>query len=109
VLSSQLLQRTKGRVIDYTFTVGFDHSVRNEEIITQCIQPSIEAFYKAHQDELPDKPKYYLEACDRLGRTFAIRVFFRKGQAKALYSLQPELLSMIVSRWDDYRKTQTSL
>jgi len=107
VLNSRVLHCTKQRVIDYTFTVGFGHEFSGEELVTKCIQPAIETFYKRYQNKLPEKPKYYLTASDRLGRTFAIRTFFQKGDARTLYNLQPELLSMIMDRWDAYRQAQT--
>lgn len=107
VMNSRVLQCTKQKVVNYTFTVGFDNAFSNEELITNCIKPAIETFYKRYQSKLPEKPKYYLTVFDRTGRTFAIRAFFRKGDAKTLYNLQPELLSMIIDRWDAYRKTQT--
>lgn len=107
VLNSQVLHCTKQKVIDYTFTVGFGHELSSEELVTKCIQPAIETFYEKYQSRLPEKPKYYLTASDRLGRTFAIRTFFHKGDARTLYTLQPELLSMIIDCWDAYRKAQT--
>ena len=107
VLNSRILHCTKQKIIDYSFQVSFGHEIPNEEIVDKCIRPAIEAFYEKYKDKLPEKPKYYLTAYDRTGRTFTIRAFFNKGNARALYNLQPELLSMIADRADASRKAKT--
>jgi len=108
VMTSQVLNCTHEGLIKYSFPVGFGHEMSNQDLMKKCIQPAIDEFYKMHGEKLLRKPEYYFETSDRLGRNFKIRVFVPKGEAKTLYTLQPELLSMIVDRWDQERKVALS-
>ena len=103
VLNSRIENCTERNSIDYTFMIGFNHEIGNKELIYRCIAPAIDEFYAIHMDKLPRKPKYSLTEVDRLGRKFAIRFFFKRGKAKVLYDLQPELTNMIIERWDMIR------
>lgn len=107
VLTSKVLNCTHEGVIKYVFPVGFGHEVSNEDITRKCIEPAIEEFYAMNEKELPRKPEYYFDSSDRLGKSFKIRMFIPKGEARTLYRLQPELLNMIVTRWDRLRPSQT--
>jgi hypothetical protein len=107
VLNSQILNSIKDDLIDYTFNVGFSHEIPNEALINNCIIPAIEEFYESHRERLPRKPEWSFATSDRSGRSFAIRIFFNRGEAKTLYNLQPELLQKIVDRWDSYKKGST--
>jgi small-conductance mechanosensitive channel len=104
VLDSKILNYSTGDVFDYTFQVGFPHEVPNEEIISKCIVPAIEAFYEKYKDILPRKPEFSMSSMDRLGRSFAIRMFFPEKKIKTFYDIQPELMRSIVARWDNLRK-----
>ncbi len=100
VLNSRITHCTKEGVIDYSFTLNcFDHSLDNKEIVKNVLEPVIEEFCKEHEKQLVDTPKYYLVDTDRGGKAFSIRLFFRKGDARSLYNLQPELLKMMVDRY----------
>jgi len=104
VLDSKILNYSKGNVFDYTFQVGFPHDVTNEEIINKCIVPALEKFYEKYKDVLPRKPEFSMSKMDRLGRSFAIRVFFPEKKTKTFYDIQPELMQNIVNNWDNLRK-----
>ena len=103
VLNSKIENCTEGNYVDYTFMIGFDHRLGNMELNWKCMAPAIDEFYSMHKDKLPRKPEYSLAQVDRLGRTFAVRLFFRRGKAKVLYDLKPELTNMILERWDMIR------
>ena len=45
------------------------------------------------------KLEAYIDASNRVGRTFLIRILILMGEAKNLYVLKPELLDMIMARW----------
>ncbi len=104
VLDSKILNYSQGDVFDYTFQVGFPHDIANEELINKCIVPALEKFYEKHKDVLPRKPEFSMSKMDRLGRSFAIRVFFPEKKTKTFYDIQPELLQNIVNNWDNLRK-----
>lgn len=105
ILNSRILNCTVGDQVDYTFTIGFDHKVGNKELVEKCIIPAIHEFHLKHKDEIPKKPEHCMASNDRLGREFAIRFFFPKGRAKTFYDLQPELVDMMVRRWDTLHLT----
>lgn len=107
VLNSKILDCTKGNVIDYSFKIGFDHSLNNETVFSKILEPAIGEFYEKHRKCLVEQPKYYLIDSDRVGKTFSIRLFFRKGDARSLYNLQPVLLKMILDRYYDERDKKT--
>jgi len=103
VMNSRVLNLTHEGYIKYTFTIGFGHETPNRVLLEECIQPAIDEFHGRHRDEQLRKPEAYLEAGDRLGKVFLIRIFIPKGEAKTLHMLQPELLDMIMTRWYDLR------
>ncbi len=104
VLDSQILNYSTGDLFDYTFTVGFPHDISNEEITSKCIVPAIEKFYEKYKEILPRKPEFSMSSMDRLGRSFAIRMFFPEKKTKTFYDIQPELMQSIVNNWDNLRK-----
>jgi small-conductance mechanosensitive channel len=103
VMNSRILNLTHEGFIKYTFTVGFNHQVDNETVMKEAIQPAIEKFHEKYKGDHLRKPEAYMESSDRLGRSFLIRFFIQKGEAKNLYVLQPELLDMIMRRWDSLK------
>ena len=107
VLNSRILHCTKGDVIDHSFTINFDHSLTNERVIKEVIEPAIKEFYGKHREQIRELPKYYLTASDRGGKTFTIRLFFRKGDARSLYNLQPILLQIILDLYYVERDKKT--
>ena len=104
ILNSRILHCTKEGVIDYSFTLNcFDHSFTNERVIRNILEPAINEFCRKHRDRLVDTPKCYLIDADRTGKTFSIRLFLQKGDARSLYNLQPVLLRMILDRYYEER------
>ena len=99
VMNSRILNLTHEGYIKYTFTVGFGHDVSNHALMERCIEPALDEFHGKHEHEQLRRPEAYLDSSDRVGRTFLIRFFIPKGEAKNLYVLQPELLDMIMERW----------
>jgi len=103
VLDSIILNYSgKKDIIDYSFQMGFPHleNITNEELMEECIKPTIEKFYKKHKDMLSRKPEASMSKMDRLGRAFMIRMFFPEGKVNKFYDLQPELMQDIVNCWD---------
>lgn len=99
VMNSRILNLTHEGFIKYTFTIGFDHAMTNQALMERCIQPAIDEFHEKHLDLQLRKPEAYLDSGDRFGKNFLIRIFIPKGEAKTLYTLRPELLDMIMTRW----------
>lgn len=104
VMSSRVLNCTHEGFIRYTFSLAFPHGISNEDIIRKCIEPAIEEFHEKHRDKQLRRPEAYFETTSHLGRSFKIRIFIPKGEARTLYILQPELSDMIINRWDIERK-----
>ncbi|MGQ9680130.1 MAG: mechanosensitive ion channel family protein [Candidatus Bathyarchaeia archaeon] len=104
VMNSRIINCTHEGFIKYTFTLSLPHTpVSNEELMRKCIEPAIEEFHMKHQEKQLRKPEAYFETSVTMGRSFKIRIFISKGEAKMLYLLQPELASMIMNRWDAER------
>jgi len=103
VMNSRILNLTHEGFIKHTFTMGFDHSIPNDVVMSQCIQPAIDEFHAKHQEEQLRKPEAYLNAVNRLEKSFLIRIFIPLGEAKTLYVQKPELMEMIAKRWYDCR------
>ena len=106
VMNSRVLNMTHEGFIKYTFTVSFSHEFPNAVLMERCIQPAIEEFHEKHKADQLRRPEVYLGHSDRLGMSFLIRFFIPKGEAKKLYVLRPELLSMITGRWDELKQSQ---
>jgi hypothetical protein len=108
VMNSQVMNCTHEGFIKYTFSLGFPHTIVNEESETQCIEPAIDAFHENHRAQQLRRPEYYFEGSTHVARSYKIRIFIPKGEAKTLYTLQPELSNMIMKRWDLIRYSGTS-
>ena len=95
----------KKDIIDYSFKMAFPHleNVTNEELMAECIKPTLEKFYEKHKDVLPKKPEASMLNMDRLGREFTIRMFFPEGRINEFYDLQPALMQNIVTCWDCFK------
>jgi small-conductance mechanosensitive channel len=100
ILNSKITHFTKEGVIDYSFPLNFfDHSLDNERIINNVLEPVIVEFYKEYGERFVDRPKYYLVDADHAKKVFSIRLFFKKGDARSLYNLHPVLLKMMLDRY----------
>ena len=107
VMNNRVLNMTHEGFIKYTFTLDIPHSMisSNEEIERKCVEPSIEEFHQIHMDLELRKPEFYFESSGSVSRSFKIRIFIPKGEAKILYSLRPELSNMIMNKWDELRRS----
>ena len=106
VMSSRILNITHEGFIKYTFTVGFDHSIPNNKLMEECLNPALEEFHLLHEDKQLRKPEVYLDSSDRVGKKYLIRIFIPKGGAKDLYVLQPELLDRILEYYYNLKNAQ---
>ena len=69
----------------------------------KILNPAIEEFHGNCGDGGFRCPEAYMDAADRLGKTYMIRLFVPKGEAKTLYTVQPELTRLIVEKYDEAR------
>ncbi len=106
VMNSRILNITHEGFIKYTFTVGFDHSISNNKLMEECLNPALEEFHLLHEDKQLRKPEAYLDSSDRVGKKYLIRIFIPKGEAKDLYVLQPELLDRILENYYNLKNAQ---
>lgn len=100
IMNNRIINCTHKGFIRYVFSLSFPHGLSNEEIIKECIEPAIEEFHEKYKDKQLRKPEYYFEALTHFNKSFKIRIFIPKGEAKTLYQLQPELLDMITKKWE---------
>jgi hypothetical protein len=105
-MNSRILNCTHEGLIKYTFSLSLPHSLSSEETMRKCIEPAIEEFHRKYQDKQLRKPEYYFETSTNFGRSYKIRIFISRGEAKTLYTLQPELSDMIINLWDYERKVK---
>jgi len=104
VMNSRVLNMTHEGFIKYTFKIGFSHKLPNEDLMERCIQLAIDEFHDKHEADQLRKPEAYLDYSNWIERSFLIRFFIPKGKARSLYVLKPELLDMIMERWDELNK-----
>jgi small-conductance mechanosensitive channel len=106
-----IIRNYSGRqdIIDYSFKMGFPHgeNITNEELVAECVKPTIEKFYEKHKDILPKKPEVSMLSMDRLGREFSIRMFVPEGKINEFYDLQPALMQDIVTCWDCFKEKKS--
>ncbi len=101
VMNNRILNCTHEGYIKHTFTMVFPHgTILNDNIMKRCMLPAIEEFYDKHRDLQIRKPEAYFETSVPFGRSFKIRIFIPKGEAKTLYVLQAELTDLVMTRWD---------
>ena len=104
VMNSRILNCTHEGFIKYTFSLSVPHGISSEDMEKKCVEPAIEEFHRKYQDKELRKPEYYFETSTNFGRSYKIRIFIPKGDARTLYVLQPELADMIMNRWDAERR-----
>jgi hypothetical protein len=69
----------------------------------KILKPAIEAFHENCGNGGFRCPEAYMDVVDRLGKIYMIRLFIPKGEAKTLYTMQPELTRLIMGRNDEVR------
>ncbi|MFH1180685.1 MAG: mechanosensitive ion channel domain-containing protein [Candidatus Bathyarchaeota archaeon] len=107
VMSSKVLNMTHEGYIKYTYRINFDHVISEERFFTEVLNPAMQEFTNLWSGEGLRSPEAYLDAVDRLGKTYLIRLFIAKGEAKMLYTLQPELTKLIMKHYDALRNPDT--
>ena len=103
VMSSKILNMTHEGLIKYTYSVNFDHALTEERVFKEILEPAIQDFHSHCDDGSIRCPEAYLDSADRFGKTYKIRLFIPKGEAKMLYTLQPELNQLIMKHFDRAR------
>lgn len=103
VMNSKILNMTHEGNIKYTFKVNFGHELTEKQVMDMILDPAIEEFHTNYANGEFRCPEVYMDVVDRLGKTYMIRLFIPKGEAKALYTMQPELSRLIVRRYDEAR------
>ena len=104
VMNSRVLHMTHEGLIKYAFTISFTHEFSNDILMEKCIQSAIDEFYNVHKVDNLRRPEAYFDSIAPVSRSFLIRIFIPKGEAKKLYMLKPELLDRIIGKWDELRK-----
>jgi len=103
VMSSMILNMTHEGYIKYTYSVNFDHTYTEEKVFKEILEPAIRDFHQFCGEGSLRTPEAYLELADRLGKSYKIRLFIPKGEAKMLYTMQPELTQFIMKYFDKAR------
>lgn len=100
VMNSRILNLTHEGIIKYTFTIGFSHEFTEEDIMMKVIAPAIKDFCVISGKDGIRTPEAYLDTASRLEKVYLIRLFIPKGEASALYRLQPQLMQLIMRNFD---------
>ena len=101
VMNNRVLNCTHEGSIKYVFSITVPHSeLSNNNIEKDCLLPAIDEFLRRHSNAQLRRPEYYFEGSQAFGRSFKIRLFIPKGEAKTLYSYQPELSDIVIDHWD---------
>jgi small conductance mechanosensitive channel len=105
VLNSRVLNCTHEGFIRNTFIFTVPHLVPigNEEVLGHCIEPAIEELCEKYPKVMLRRPEAYFEESVPFGRSYKIRIFVPKGEAKTMFVLQAELSNRIMDLWDRAR------
>jgi len=103
VMNSKILNMTHEGYIKYTFKVNFGHELTEKQVMESIIKPAIEDFHDNCVNGEFRCPEAYMDVVDRLGKTYMIRLFIPKGEARTLYTMLPELTRLIMRKYDDVR------
>jgi small conductance mechanosensitive channel len=106
VMNSKILNLTHEGYIKYTFKVNFGHELTEKQVMDEVLKPAIEEFNDNCGNGEFRCPEVYMDSVDRLGKTYMIRLFIPKGEARTLYTMQPELTRLIMRKYDDVRGVQ---
>jgi small-conductance mechanosensitive channel len=106
VMNSRILNLTHEGVIKYTFTIAFSQDFTEADVTSKIIEPSITEFCETYCNLDLRPPEAYLETANRLEKIYLFRLFVLKGEAKTLYTLQPELIKIIMKHFDKLKSGQ---
>jgi small-conductance mechanosensitive channel len=102
-MNSRILNLTHEGVIKYTFTIGFSHDYTETDITEKVINQAIAEFCETHCELDLRPPEAYLETANRLEKIYLFRLFIPKGEAKLLYTHQPEFIQLIMKHFDNLK------
>lgn len=100
VMNSRILNLTHEGFIKYTFTIGFSQDYTETDVTEKVIKPAIEEFCNTHCELGLRSPESYLDSANRLEKIYLFRLFIPKGDAKTLYTHQPEFIQIIMRHFD---------
>ena len=100
VMNSRILNLTHEGVIKYTFTIGFSHDYTETDVTEKVIKPAIAEFCETHCELDLRPPEAYLDSANRLEKIYLFRLFIPKGDAKTLYTHQPEFIQIVMRHFD---------
>ena len=100
VMNSRILNLTHDGVIKYTFTIGFSHDYTETDVTEKVIKPAMTEFCDIHCDLGLRSPEAYLDSANRLEKIYLFRLFIPKGDAKTLYTHQPEFIQIVMRHFD---------
>ncbi len=106
VMNSKILNLTHEGNIKYTYKVNFGHELTEKQVMEKILKPAIQEFHDNCGNGEFRCPEAYMDTVDRLGKTYMIRLFIPKGEAKTLYTMQPTLTSLITQRYDILKNPQ---
>ena len=106
VMNSRILNLTHEGVIKYTFNIGFSHDFTEADVTSKIIEPAITEFCETYCNLDLRPPEAYLETANRLEKIYLFRLFIPKGEAKTLYTLQPELIQLLMKYFDKLKTGQ---
>ncbi|MCW4051439.1 MAG: mechanosensitive ion channel family protein [Candidatus Bathyarchaeota archaeon] len=106
VLGSRILNMTHEGYIRYTYKMSFSHDFSESQLTEEVLEPAIKEFQRDHGDGELRSPEAYLKSVNRLEKAYIIRLFIPKGNAKMLYTTEPELTKYIMRHYD---KLKTSV
>ena len=66
----------------------------------KVIQPAINEFCEVNCDMGLRTPEAYLESANRLEKIYLFRLFIPKGEARVLYTNQPEFIQLVMKYFD---------
>jgi hypothetical protein len=72
----------------------------------KVISPAIKEFCMVSGEDGIRTPEAYLDTANRLEKVYLIRFFIPKGEASALYRLQPQLMQFIMRKFDALKNSQ---
>jgi small-conductance mechanosensitive channel len=102
ILNSRILNTTHEGMIKNTFYFSTPHSamLSNELIFEKCIEPAIDMVSEKYSKLIVRRPEAFFDNSGNFARTFKIRLFIPRGQAKDMYVIQSELSNLIMNLWD---------
>jgi small-conductance mechanosensitive channel len=103
VMNSRILNLTHEDQIKYTFNIGFSHDFTEADVTNKVIEPAITEFCDTYCDLELRPPEAYLNTANRLEKIYLFRLFIPKGEAKILYTIQPELVQLIMKYFDNLK------